>query len=63
MSVIYKDTCTPIILVIIGIAVVVYIKTLKHLMISRCTDIDMCCIKLKRNVVTDSIASEIASQP
>jgi hypothetical protein len=63
MTFIEKDTCTPIIIVVIGIAVVVYVKTLKHILISRCTDISFCCISFKRAVLSDEVANDIATQP
>ena len=54
------EICTPMIVLLIGFFGVLYLKTIKHLFISRCTDIKCCCMACKRNPITDIEASHLA---
>jgi hypothetical protein len=62
-SFINSESCTPVSIILIGIVVIVYTKCLKHIMLSRCTDVDICCIHLKRSVISDDIAIDMTEVP
>ena len=54
------EFCTPVMVVLSGFVAMLYLKTIKHLFISRCTQIDCCCIQCKRSVIDESDASHLA---
>jgi hypothetical protein len=55
------DVCTPTFLILIGFLGMMYLKTVKHLFISRCTSIECCGISCERDVIDSEQASELAS--
>jgi len=54
------EVCSPTILVLIGLVAGLYLKTIKHLFISRCTKIDCCGVQCERDVINNDDAIELA---
>ena len=57
-----SQMCSPTIVFLIGIGLMCYLKTIKHLFISRCAEI-RCCDRLitcKRDVIDSDIAGGLA---
>jgi hypothetical protein len=47
----------------LGFLLICYSKTLKHLLTSRCTEINFCGIFCKRDTLSDDITEEIINYP
>ncbi len=54
------EVCSPTILVLIGLVAGLYLKTIKHLFISRCTRIDCWGVHCERDVINNDDAVELA---
>jgi len=55
------EMCNPTIIVLIGMVGIIYLRTVKHLFISRCKSIDCCGVRCERDVINQDDAVELAS--
>jgi hypothetical protein len=47
----------------LGFLAFCYAKTLKHLLVSRCTSIQFCCFSCERQPLVDEVALELVESP
>jgi hypothetical protein len=62
MNFLKDQICNSTAMVLLGIVMVCYYKTIKQIMISRCTDIDCCMLHCKRDVIKGSEAIKLAEE-